>query len=738
MGDTVTLTSPEGERVDVPQADVPTYLGRRFTVETPDQQLSAVRSNIREKEYGGAAGKLATAGISALGTATFGASDAGLSALGIDEAADTLRAVNPTSSTIGTVGGAIIPFAGQLAGAARLGKAAAIGEDALTAERAASGLSSKFLLGGETTGGVGSVERGLGRAGKALDSSAVAGDAARAAPDLAGLDIKGLDAAHETEVGELATQQGAARAKAVGDATAYRQAVREANPWLVIDEGEGSAALTKSNKTLRAALDDPRGLAENPRSLLKPLRQQEDALAAALEDRTAITAKLSETNSKLAAGLEQDLAESGPFVKELELSGKTAKRYGSYAGVKVGKGAVTVARDDAQGFLEALKGGQVSGQSEEALGKLPELLERNRALQESITESLVPKAELTSPRLQAIKDAKAALQMPLAPKSLPQQMLEGHVFGAATALASPLGHFAPVIGAKASKLVGDLVFGKLGKDVAATAARTAENAKAFLGTAAKSPLVPVLATRVLANAAFGPRDPKAPQPTDLAGLYHARSAELRAQTAYDETGTPRIRPEARQAIAKQLAPIGMVSPVLADKMETTAVARIEWLASQLPRRPDIGGIPIGGPDRWKPSELDMRSFARKVAAAEHPEGVEHRLAHGTITPEDVAAYHAVYPERAAQLKQMVLEQLPDLKQALPYRNRLALSMFTGIAVDPALEPRILRVLQGNFAAEPNTNGGTSQPTVTPNPSFGSLRKSVEQPTPVQQQAAGRS
>ena len=137
-----------------------------------------------------------------------------------------------------------------------------------------------------------------------------------------------------------------------------------------------------------------------------------------------------------------------------------------------------------------------------------------------------------------------------------------------------------------------------------------------------------------------------------------------------------------------------------------------------------------GPDKWQPSELQMRQFARYAAAVEDPAGVVERLASGTITPEDAEAMRTVYPETMQAIKARIIERLPELSQTLPYNRKLALSIFSGVPVDPAMRPEILGVLQGQFEEEPGTEGGTQAPP--PAPQFGSISK--EKGTPAQERA----
>ena len=99
-----------------------------------------------------------------------------------------------------------------------------------------------------------------------------------------------------------------------------------------------------------------------------------------------------------------------------------------------------------------------------------------------------------------------------------------------------------------------------------------------------------------------------------------------------------------------------------------------------------------------------------------------------MTPEDSEALRTVYPAMFAEIQDYLAERLPQLRQQLPYKNRLALSILTGVPVDPALDQRILSRLQANFAEEPGTQGGFEPPKAQPQ--FGSIKK--PDPTPAQE------
>ena len=631
-------------------------------------------------------------------------------------------------------------------------------EDApLTAERALSVLGSNVLTGGAVGGIAGAagkgLERGLTKAKSAIDDIAKRARAnANIGDDLSSLDAAGLNRARDTEVERLVTEQNAAKATTVDDLRAYQATVKEGNPWLVIDQGESAAMLNKSRSSLRNALNDPDGLAKNPATALKSLRIQEQALLRASNEADDIAAKLASTNNKIATDLGKQIGSLAEGADEVVLSGKAARRYGTFADVRVGKGkdaTVTLKRAEAEAFHDALTSGKIAGQSDAALKKLPDLIEANRALQTKIESASIAKTDLVSDRLKAIADAKDALTTGRGPKSLPEQMLGGAVFstvaGAVAALPIPGTSFlAPMAGAKAASLVGEKVFGRALKASADAAERASRGVAAFMDVTRKAEKVaPVLASKVLTSAAFGGRreepstttKPQAPQssrPVRLAHSFRARANELRSMMEVSETGAPRVRRAVRARIAEQLASIGSVHPVLADRMEGIAVRRLEYLAARLPKEPALGMQT--GPDGWQPSELAMRSWARHVAAVEDPGAIVERLAHGTVTPEDASAMREVYPEMYADIQRQIIEALPTLQRKLPYKRRLALSVFSGVPVDAAYEPKILRVLQASFTDEPGTEGGMQAPK--PMPAFGSVK--VHDATLTQERAGLRN
>jgi hypothetical protein len=132
--------------------------------------------------------------------------------------------------------------------------------------------------------------------------------------------------------------------------------------------------------------------------------------------------------------------------------------------------------------------------------------------------------------------------------------------------------------------------------------------------------------------------------------------------------------------------------------------------------------------------MQMRSFARTVRAVEDPHGVEERLAHGLITPEDAEAYRTCYPEKFQALQEQIMSTVPTLSKTLPMKRKVALFIFAGVPTAASLQPNVREVLQANFAME--KGGGQQAPK--PEPTYGPRGsiKSLDKPTPAQSRSSG--
>lgn len=757
------LIDTRGTARDVPDDLVEGALAAGWRPDTNADVNARATAAANEAAYGGVGGTIKAGLAAGLRGATVGLSDVALRALGGEDAAielQGLRDENPLVSTLAEIGGAVAPAlitggAAVPAGAAvRAGRAAgvaagggfrgavaagaaegalfgagqgvselALSTDPLTLERAASAIGSNVLYGGITGGALGAagnlVERGLVRAKGALDArlakranvKAKTPEEAIESGDLQLLDRKTLDAAEKAEIERLTAAQAPRRKAVVDELDGYRNNNRDAHDLREAAVGssdrdikEAGAAFTRADMNLRRLLDDRVGLAEKPIRALPFLRAQEQSLeeigvwARNLEKRweEAVAYAPTETRANIIAG--KVPGEIGPFTKSgLDFAVERAMKN-------------RLALDFGGAFEDGLKKPAIV----KLLPEYQAVLDWNRKFQRQLAEFEKPHS---SELLAKIGEARDALGAPKAPS------LGGAALSAAATFGGPLG----AVAAGAGRAIG-------GMRLFATAAaeRTGKAVSTFLGAAGNvAAPAAVVATRALGSVRYAKRaHDEESEPKTLPELYRKRTDEIKSRTAYDETGTPRLRPEARAEMAQILRPVAAVDPIAADRLETIATRRIEYLSSKIPRRPDFG-MPQIGPDNWQPSDMAMRAFARTVAAVEDPGGVEDRAAAGAISPEDVEAYWAVHPERAQHFKTEILAALSESKTALPYERAAALSMLVGKPLHPSLHPRMISVLQGQFPIEPGTAGGTQSPR--PAPQFGAVEKlSDDAKTPAQE------
>lgn len=735
----------DGTTVTVPEDQIAGALDQGWKPETPTEHAADVAAKVQTEQFGGPVGKVAAVGTGALRTVTGGLSDVALGAAGGGEELRALRQENPVSSIIGEVGGAFLPIGapaligragravsaiGEGAGVAgKLGAAAAGGalegglfgagqgvselalsQDPLTVERVASTLSSSALYGagfGAGLGGLGkAAELGLTRAKGAIDGALERSAAKAKTPaeaiesgDLELLDAKQLKAARDAELEVIRAGQRPEREAFVKEVRAARAAEQDAEPWRYSRghpdpqiKGLGKEYL-EADIQIRRLLKNEKGLAENPGRALDALQRQEQALD-----------KLYDAASAESQQWTQDVTMGRARIRQ-ELDVPSTSTEAWQAGER---GPFTEAGKDAAVEREFERRFSERPSRLEATGEIGNALNRNRKLQQRL-EAL--SKEPTSPRLTKIDDAFGVLSAPKVP-SLGQAVLS-----AAAPFAGPLG---------VAAAAGNRVLGSFKKVAEAAGVASGKAVSTFLGPAIKATTyTPPLATKVLASLRFGAiaaadeerKREQAPKKT-LPELYRARTDEVKQQIHIAIDGTYQMRPAARQQLAARFDGIRASDPHLADQLETAGAKRIEYLAMIMPRLPDYG-TPQIGPERRVIPDLQMRAWARAAGALENPHAVLDRAAAGRVTPAEAAAIKAVYPELLADFTNSVAAQLPTLRKTLHRDKQLALSVLTGIPVDPAMTPGVQRVIQGMYASEPGTEGGTQAPR--PEPQFGSVR-----------------
>lgn len=738
MPPTVNMVDIDGTIRAVPESEVQYNLDRGWRAATADEQAARISAEVNEETYGGTAGQIVAGAAGVARGFTGGLSDVAVSALGGKRTLQKLKEHSPLASTVGEVGGSLLPSsvvgrvatgAGKLTGGlikgagtlAEVGSAGArfagegvvyglgggvselaLSDDPLTAEHVASVLSSNALLGGAVGGVAGAgtklFERGLQIAGDKF----VAATKTRTVLDTLPEDLRGLDDAG------LKDAYAAAKAEHAADVAAERKSL------------EGIRANQRAEMAGRVK-DLHENLATD-RPIFSALSKGEDLEPAlkSIEGVSDARVQLAKSYKSMRASFDSPLSvERDPMslIRPLEQRQAALETLQT----KLPEMQAALAGDSRQAVLSHV---------DTALAETKEQIATIRALKEQpLTGSRLTALESgPSTRMQAIDAAREAMKV--APElGMVGKAVKGAAFGGGTALAHMIpgvGFAAPFVGKAVSDAV-ERLFTRAAGTVGKVESKAASAAQMFLSSAKSLPKYAApTATKVLSAVRFGASKAEATD-SSLAGLYRQRTSELYQQTMRLPDGTTVMRPEARAAMAAKLDPIRQVNPLLADKIETVRARATAYLASVAPKKPDPAGLQIG-PDNSHPSDLAMRAWARAVRAVEDPGGVEERLARGILTPDEAKAYRAVYPERFAALQREILAAAPTLSRTLSMQKKIALSIFTGIPVTPSMRPEVVQMLQRTFAVEPGTTGGTQAPAPQPNfTRFGSL-KDMDKPT----------
>lgn len=774
---TVTVVDPEsGLSGDVAVRDLEVYEDQGYRPEADSEFRSRENETRIEREHGGFLGALGAGAGAAVDTALLGIPGAITKAVAPDFYEDVIQE-GQEAHPGATLGGEVLGVVGPVlaTGGASLGAKAATSGAAAVAERGAvrgilaatpagqvAKLGNTIRATGEGAGlagrvaagvGAGVAEGGIYGAGSAIQELTKSDDplsveriasvfgsnivegialggalgaggelvasgagAARKTLGKAAESIKKSRAASEIPE-ELLTPEGLAAAKqsAVAELQAYNQTLKDSDVWLAMGK---SSELTKAKNLVDRQLGNLKGLAENPAKAIDALQRQNQNLTKALEEGADVLAKLAEEDRALASVLNKQVSSLADDVDVIAIKGKTAQRYSTNVLGKAraaNAAPLEISIDEATGLVRALEAGEMQGARAKALGRVPEILDLNSTLEK---------------RLIQLRDAGDAIKNP--PKrGVVQETLGG--VGAAMGTSMAFGLLpGGIVGAAGAVLAPKAVGWIAKRGVAALSEASLRSAGALdaffnpVRQAVTGSAIP-LATKTLQSVKYSDSVKHTAPPKNASALvasFKERAKELQSTVEVGPDGALRMSMAARQQVAQKLQPLHTISPQLADRAETFIARKHAFLASKLPRRPGYETLQIG-PDNWQPSSLEIRRFARYAAAAESAQEIEERLARGVLSVEDAETYRELFPEHLAQLKMDIALRLPELKASLPFERKMALSILTGVHLVPALNPRIMAILQRQYSEEPNTEGGTQAPQAQP--AFGSVSKEIATP-----------
>jgi hypothetical protein len=127
-------------------------------------------------------------------------------------------------------------------------------------------------------------------------------------------------------------------------------------------------------------------------------------------------------------------------------------------------------------------------------------------------------------------------------------------------------------------------------------------------------------------------------------------------------------------IDKNTEILNQIAPRTSRSIQSTMIRATQFLKSKLPDTEKQAPLSA----KYEPSDAELSKWHKYFNAVENPTNALHEVAHGTITPETMESLTVVYPKMLTEMRQSVTEKMVQAvskKQIIPYRTKMALSMF---------------------------------------------------------------
>lgn len=166
----------------------------------------------------------------------------------------------------------------------------------------------------------------------------------------------------------------------------------------------------------------------------------------------------------------------------------------------------------------------------------------------------------------------------------------------------------------------------------------------------------------------------------------------------------------QQAIAaevrKQMADVA--DPDLIASAEQFEIRKAQYLASVTPKEPPPSLLAKG--KGWTPSQVDANILARRLHAIDDPVAVIDSVNNKNLTREGAETVKAVYPKLFADAQQRLIERIAEIRETVPFPQRLRISSLFDVPLDRSLEPGTISVLQSVYRTPANATTGSAAPT----------------------------
>lgn len=151
-------------------------------------------------------------------------------------------------------------------------------------------------------------------------------------------------------------------------------------------------------------------------------------------------------------------------------------------------------------------------------------------------------------------------------------------------------------------------------------------------------------------------------------------------------------------IVKESEGYSASAPNVTNKYIQKASTAVNYLYQNLPK-------PMQQPSpffkrEWKPSDMDLAKFERKLAVTMDPFVVIDALQDGSLTKDHMEALIVNYPRLAQAMQGRVLDELTKSPANLPYQARLKVSLLMGFDIDRTTTAKSVANYQNSFAMMP--------------------------------------
>lgn len=195
-------------------------------------------------------------------------------------------------------------------------------------------------------------------------------------------------------------------------------------------------------------------------------------------------------------------------------------------------------------------------------------------------------------------------------------------------------------------------------------------------------------------------EPDAPKGANAQQLAAVRARELANAVANPGAMLANLRRELRD----------VTDPDLIKAAEDLRIRQVQHLNEHAPKGPPPTPL-IQRP--WVPTLAEASIFARRLAVANDPVAAIEAVEQKCLTPEAADTLRAVYPKLFAQVQTRLLERSTEIKQTLPYEQRIRMSLLFDVPLDPSLEPATIALLQTAHATPAATTSVAAPPVNQP-------------------------